>query len=61
MKDVAEELAKAHCEYVLDLLDTHEVSPDVIGVVKFHYVEAFKHGFKHGVDYMLERCPVDKE
>ena len=56
MEDIASKLAKAHCDYVVKVLQAHEIPLDVISVVEFHYVEAFKHGFKHGIEYLQGLC-----
>jgi len=44
---IVHELAKAHWEYVKNLLINHGIiDTDQIG---FHYKSAFIHGYKHGV------------
>ena len=48
----AEALAKAHWSYVEEVLAAHGVSPAVIETCEFHYISAFIHGYKHGVESM---------
>ena len=47
MNDKAKELAKEHWEYIRAVLDTHGVDEEMIEAVKFHYITAFEHGWKH--------------
>lgn len=46
----SKELATAHWSYVEQLLTSHEVSEYTRGIVKFHYISAFIHGYKHAID-----------
>lgn len=41
-------LAQAHWEYVKSVLEAHGEEEEIINLIGFHYVEAFKHGYKHG-------------
>lgn len=41
-------LAKAHWEYVKSVLEAHGEEEEIINLIGFHYVEAFKRGYKHG-------------
>ena len=43
----ATELALEHWAYIEELLDAHRVDIDAQSVAEFHYLEAFKHGYKH--------------
>jgi len=46
-------LAEAHWSFIEELLKTHGESEDVIRKCEFHYKSAFRHGFKHGLEYAL--------
>jgi len=46
--DDGEELGKAHWEYIGALLKVHGEADDVIEKIKFHYIQAAKHFYKHG-------------
>jgi len=49
------ELAAEHWEtYVKIILEAHEDDEDLIRKIGAHYVTAFVHGFKHGVESMRE-------
>lgn len=50
----AEDLAQAHWEYVRSLLESHGTEPEDLALAEFHYLSAFIHGFKHGVEYTNE-------
>jgi hypothetical protein len=43
-----DELIESHWEYIEALLTAHGVKE--IEIIKFHYMSAFEHGFKHGVE-----------
>ena len=47
MTNTAEELANQHWSYVEDLLKVHGEKENVIEKLRFHYVTAFQHGYKH--------------
>jgi len=49
-KTIAKNLANAHWDYIYELLMKHEVNDDVIDIIEFHYITAFEHGFRHGVE-----------
>jgi hypothetical protein len=42
------DLAKTHCDHIAAILNVHQVKPEIVEVVRFHYTEAFIHGFEHG-------------
>jgi len=48
--DISSELAAAHWYYIERLLNVHNEPKDMIKCIRFHYLSAFIHGFKHGVD-----------
>lgn len=48
--DTVKALAEAHWGYVEDVLSNHDLTEREIGIAKFHYVSAFIHGYKHGVE-----------
>jgi hypothetical protein len=49
------ENAEAHWRYVESLLRRHGEESAIVERCRFHYVEAFVHGYKHGVeDYQTE-------
>jgi hypothetical protein len=41
-------LIMQHWAYIQQLLKVHNIKN--IEIIKFHYIEAFKHGFKHGLE-----------
>ena len=41
------ELAEDHWSYIEDLLFAHGISVKESDIARFHYKEAFKHGYKH--------------
>jgi len=41
-------LAERHWEYIEKLLTVHGEELKIIGKIKFHYIQAMKHGYKHG-------------
>lgn len=46
-------LAESHWEYTKGiLLKCHNSSKELIDFYEYLYIEAFKHGFKHGVEYV---------
>lgn len=46
------ETAEKHWSYIESLLKAHE-STSAIALIKFHYITAFIHGHKHGMDDAL--------
>ena len=50
----SEEVAKAHWDYISELLEVHKEDSKTIDMVKFHYISAFIHGWKHGVEEVIE-------
>jgi len=49
-KDHIKEDAEAHWSYIESLLEAHGHTD--LAAIKFHYVSAFTHGFKHGVEWI---------
>jgi len=45
----AYQLAEDHWAYIENLLIAHDISIKDIDIAKFHYKEAFKHGYKHAI------------
>ena len=43
----ATKLAMEHWKYIEELLHSHKESEETIDKIKFHYIEAFIHGYKH--------------
>lgn len=41
-------LASAHWDYIEGVLQTHGEDKEVIRKVRYHYLSAFEHGWKHG-------------
>ena len=56
MENRAEELAQAHWDYIESLLKAHEVIAEEIQTAEFHYISAFIHGYKHGVEDSGKLC-----
>lgn len=50
MTDDAKALAEAHWGYVMRVLIEHDECEETVKKCAFHYVSAFVHGFKHGVE-----------
>ena len=48
--DKAKEMAEAHWQYVESVLVAHTEVAHVIERCKLHYISAFIHGYKHGVE-----------
>ncbi len=49
------ELAEAHWAYVEELLRTHQCDELTLQLCRFHYVSAFNHGYKHGIEELVAR------
>jgi hypothetical protein len=51
-EDFVKKLAGDHWRYVETTLMTHGVSlcSDQIKIARYHYIAAFQHGFKHGLE-----------
>lgn len=47
--DEVHKLAVEHWDYIEKLLRIHNEDEIVIRKIKFHYIQAMKHGYKHGV------------
>lgn len=62
MIDISEEgtkLGEAHWSYIEKVLRIHGEDEKVIEKIKFHYIQAMKHGYKHGrVDNVMDRREV---
>ena len=48
-KDRGIELGEQHWDYIERLLKVHGEDESVIDKIGFHYKQAMKHGFKHGI------------
>jgi hypothetical protein len=61
--DKAIETATAHWDYVGSVLLAHGIdeNSDVFIASRFHYITAFEHGWKHGVESMKENGYVFSE
>ncbi len=47
-EDKALEIAQAHWKYIEELLITYGIEENT--VAKMHYISAFVHGWKHGIE-----------
>lgn len=45
-----EQLANDHWDYVESVLSAHHVSSNEKAIAQHHYVSAFIHGYKHGIN-----------
>ena len=43
-----DKIARDHWDYIKDLLETHGCF-EGLSELEFHYITAFKHGYKHGL------------
>jgi hypothetical protein len=43
----AKKLAEEHWSYIEGVLKAHGINESIIALVKFHYISAFIHGWKH--------------
>lgn len=50
MEDKGTELGEAHWTYIEQLLKVHGEDEKTIEKIKFHYIQAMKHGYKHGLN-----------
>ena len=41
------ELAEDHWDYIAELLYAHNIPVKELDIARFHYKEAFRHGYKH--------------
>ena len=48
--ETAEKLADQHWKYIRQVLETHGAAGDEIARIGFHYLTAFVHGYKHGME-----------
>ena len=46
----ARDLAEEHWKYVEGILNLYNEDKDTISKLKYHYIETFIHGMKHGFD-----------
>lgn len=54
-KNAGKKLAEEHWRnYIEELVEAHEKDKSVIPIVKFHYISAFTHGYKHGQEAKYE-------
>jgi hypothetical protein len=54
--DRMNELVEQHWGYIENLLKAHYVEEYLLSVARFHYKEAFRHGYKHAYeDQMMEK------
>ena len=44
------ELSNAHWQFISDLLDAHRIEDSEIETARFHYLQAFRHGYKHALE-----------
>lgn len=51
----ARELAEAHIEYVIEIIEAHGASVREIEIARAHYVTAFMHGYKHAEEDIAEK------
>jgi len=49
-----EKLILDHWAYIEGLLDAHGTADDEKEIARYHYCAAFKHGWKHHGEYMIE-------
>jgi hypothetical protein len=61
-KGRAFELAEDHWDYIESLLYAHNIPIKELDIARFHYKEAFKHGYKHCWEDQLARFefPTDQ-
>ena len=57
MNNRARKLANDHWGYIAQLLEAHDESSDTIEICRFHYVEAFVHGYKHALEDLENEEP----
>ena len=52
MKDdeTVRKLAESHWEYIEKVLKAHNENDDTISKIRFHYIEAMVHGYKHAIE-----------
>lgn len=46
-------LLDAHWEYIYGLLRAHGEGEEYVDIARFHYWEAFRHGYKHAIEDFL--------
>lgn len=51
-REVSVAQALAHWKYVSSTLSRHGVPEDELNIAGHHYLTAFEHGWKHGVEYI---------
>ena len=47
-------LGEQHFNYIKKLLLIHNEDEKVIDKIEFHYIQAMKHGYKHGINDKLK-------
>ena len=45
--DKVRDLAEAHWEYIAGILEVHGGTENDISIIRYHYITAFIHGWKH--------------
>ncbi len=54
-KEAVEKLAKEHWDYVKELINVHTLlDEETLAMLRFHYITAFIHGYKHAIDERKE-------
>lgn len=48
--DRAKLLADQHWKYVRELLLAHGLGGEEVGIAEYHYLSAFRHGYKHAME-----------
>lgn len=49
------QIAEDHWSYIEKLLEAHNEPEISLEKIKFHYISAFIHGYKHGVESVLDK------
>ncbi len=54
-KEAVKKLAKEHWDYVKELINVHTLLDEkTLAMLRFHYITAFIHGYKHAIDEIKE-------
>ena len=53
--------AQLHWKYIKSILELHGENSDVIRKCGEHYVKAFLHGWKHGIDHSYKNATKFKK
>lgn len=59
-REYTDTLVGDHWKYVQATLDIHGVSESDMSIARYHYLTAFAHGYKHGVEDTMERMRSDE-